>query len=121
MSKKPIIVFECIESSGKTHHISIVSKFYCRCIIVVRGFWNRIGKNDHQTVRLLSTRSSRDDDEDNIQSRNTMDVLTIIVDVDVVVVVVIIISVVIEISPPYSPSVQRTCSYRYGGGSHSLR
>ena len=27
MSKKPIIVFEGIEGSGKTHHISIVSKY----------------------------------------------------------------------------------------------
>ena len=26
MSKKPIIVFEGIEGSGKSHHISIVSK-----------------------------------------------------------------------------------------------
>ena len=27
MSKKPIIVFEGIEGSGKSHHISIVSKY----------------------------------------------------------------------------------------------
>jgi dTMP kinase len=27
MSKKPIIVFEGIEGSGKSHHISVVSKF----------------------------------------------------------------------------------------------
>ena len=27
MSKKPIIVFEGIEGSGKTHHISMVSNF----------------------------------------------------------------------------------------------
>ena len=27
MSKKPVIVFEGIESSGKSHHISLVSKF----------------------------------------------------------------------------------------------
>ena len=27
MSKKPIIVFEGIEGSGKSHHISIISKY----------------------------------------------------------------------------------------------
>ena len=27
MSKKPIIVFEGIEGSGKSHHISVVSKY----------------------------------------------------------------------------------------------
>ena len=30
MSKKPIIVFEGIEGSGKSHHISIVSKYLKR-------------------------------------------------------------------------------------------
>ena len=30
MSKKPVIVFEGIESSGKSHHISLVSKFLQR-------------------------------------------------------------------------------------------
>ena len=27
MSKKPIVVFEGIEGSGKSHHISVVSKY----------------------------------------------------------------------------------------------
>ena len=30
MSKKPIIVFEGIEGSGKSHHISVVSKYLAK-------------------------------------------------------------------------------------------
>ena len=30
MSKKPVIVFEGIEGSGKTHHLNIISKYLKR-------------------------------------------------------------------------------------------
>ena len=37
MSKKPIIVFEGIEGSGKSHHINKVSKYFYKRIKCVYG------------------------------------------------------------------------------------
>ena len=60
MSKKPIIVFEGIEGSGKTHHISIVSKFLSKNGINYIKIREPGGNTNSEKIRklILSNKSN---------------------------------------------------------------
>ena len=60
MSKKPIIVFEGIEGSGKTHHISIVSNYLKKKGINYIKFREPGGNTNSEKIRklILSNKSS---------------------------------------------------------------
>ena len=42
MSKKPVIVFEGIEGSGKSHHISYVSKYLKKIKLIISKYENLV-------------------------------------------------------------------------------
>ena len=60
MSKKPIIVFEGIEGSGKSHHISMVSKYLKRKKINHVKIREPGGSNNSEKIRklILSNKST---------------------------------------------------------------
>ena len=60
MSKKPIIVFEGIEGSGKTHHISIVSNYLKKRGIDYIKFREPGGNTNSEKIRklILSNKSN---------------------------------------------------------------
>ena len=60
MSKKPIIVFEGIEGSGKTHHISIVSNFLSKKRINYVKIREPGGNTNSEKIRklILSNKST---------------------------------------------------------------
>ena len=53
MSKKPIIVFEGVECSGKTHHISLVSKYLSKKKISHLKIREPGGSNNSEKIRKL--------------------------------------------------------------------
>ena len=53
MSKKPIIVFEGIEGSGKSHHISVVSKYLNKKKISYIKIREPGGNNNSEKIRKL--------------------------------------------------------------------
>ena len=42
MSKKPVIVFEGIEGSGKTYHINFISKYLKKKELIILKFVNLV-------------------------------------------------------------------------------
>ena len=53
MSKKPIIVFEGIEGSGKSHHISVVSKYLSKKKISYLKIREPGGNPNSEKIRKL--------------------------------------------------------------------
>jgi len=66
MSKKPIIVFEGIEGSGKSHHISIVSKYLSKKKINHIKIREPGGNPNSEKIRklILNNKSNFDKDTD---------------------------------------------------------
>jgi dTMP kinase len=66
MSKKPIIVFEGIEGSGKSHHISIVSKYLSKKKINHMKIREPGGNPNSEKIRklILNDKSNFDKDTD---------------------------------------------------------
>ena len=66
MSKKPIIVFEGIEGSGKSHHISIVSKYLSKKKINYIKIREPGGNPNSEKIRklILSNKSNFNKDTD---------------------------------------------------------
>ena len=60
MSKKPIIVFEGIEGSGKSHHISIVSKYLTKKKIDHIKIREPGGSRNSEKIRRLILNNSSD-------------------------------------------------------------
>ena len=60
MSKKPIIVFEGIEGSGKSHHISIVSKYFDKKKISYIKIREPGGNPNSEKIRKLILNSKSD-------------------------------------------------------------
>ena len=60
MSKKPIIVFEGIEGSGKSHHISIVSKYLTKKKIDHIKIREPGGSRNSEKIRKLILNNSSD-------------------------------------------------------------
>ena len=60
MSKKPLIVFECIESSGKTHHINNIAKHLKKKNIKFIKIREPGGSKNSEKIRklILSNKSS---------------------------------------------------------------
>ena len=63
MSKKPIIVFEGIEGSGKSHHISIVSKYLDKKKINYIKFREPGGNPNSEIIRKLILNNKSDFDK----------------------------------------------------------
>ena len=53
MSKKPVIVFEGIEGSGKSHHIQVVSKYLKKNKIPFFKIREPGGSNNSEKIRKL--------------------------------------------------------------------
>ena len=53
MSKKPVIVFEGIEGSGKSHHISVISKYLKRNKIAFIKLREPGGNINSEKIRKL--------------------------------------------------------------------
>jgi len=66
MSKKPIIVFEGIEGSGKTHHISIVANYLKKKRISYTKIREPGGSNNSEKIRklILSNKSNFNNNTD---------------------------------------------------------
>ena len=66
MSKKPIIVFEGIEGSGKSHHISVVSKYLSKKKINHIKIREPGGNPNSETIRklILNNKSNFNKDTD---------------------------------------------------------
>ena len=66
MSKKPIIVFEGIEGSGKSHHISIVSKYLSKKKICYLKIREPGGNPNSEKIRklILNNKSNFNKDTD---------------------------------------------------------
>ena len=66
MSKKPIIVFEGIEGSGKTHHISIVAKYLTKKRINYTKIREPGGSTNSEKIRklILSNKSNFNNNTD---------------------------------------------------------
>ena len=66
MSKKPIIVFEGIEGSGKSHHISIVSKYLSKKKINHIKIREPVGNPNSEKIRklILNNKSNFNNDTD---------------------------------------------------------
>ena len=64
MSKKPIIVFEGIEGSGKSHHISIVSKYLDKKKINYIKIREPGGNPNSEKIRKLILNNKSDFDKD---------------------------------------------------------
>jgi dTMP kinase len=64
MSKKPIIVFEGIEGSGKSHHISVVSKYLVKKKIDYIKIREPGGNPNSEKIRKLILNNKSDFDKD---------------------------------------------------------
>ena len=64
MSKKPIIVFEGIEGSGKSHHISVVSKYLDKKNIDYIKIREPGGNPNSEKIRKLILNNKSDFDKD---------------------------------------------------------
>ena len=66
MSRKPIIVFEGIEGSGKSHHISVVSKYLTKKKINHIKIREPGGNTNSEIIRklVLSNKSNFNKDTD---------------------------------------------------------
>ena len=64
MSKKPIIVFEGIEGSGKSHHISVVSKYLDKKKIDYIKIREPGGNPNSEKIRKLILNNKSDFDKD---------------------------------------------------------
>ena len=66
MSKKPIIVFEGIEGSGKTHHISLVANYLKKKRISYTKIREPGGSNNSEKIRklILSNKSNFNNNTD---------------------------------------------------------